>query len=137
MRKSVIFKFPAELIPVSEEDGILSTTGALWFRDLLNKVPHLEVDNDLLQEDWGVAILARRNNKRFWIGLNFWDENTWLAHFHHRTFALLQRLTGTSELNNLVFAFHDILKAEAQVSGIEWYEQKNLAIPGSQSSPTP
>src|SRR6266480_712439 len=106
MRTNVRFRHPAEFVPVSDEDGILAVSGAQWFVSLLRRVPGLEIDDELCQEDWGVVAFVRRHQKHFWIGLSFWPdgEHTWLAHVHHRSFAWLQRLSpsGKIELNRLV-----------------------------------
>ena len=75
------------------EDGgdLLAVRGAQWFASLLQRVPGLQIDEHLCQEDWGVVCFVRRNQKKFWIGLNAWDsEGAWLAHFHHGSFAWLQ-----------------------------------------------
>ena len=73
MRTNVTFRHPAEFVPVSDADGILAVGGAQWFAALLRRVPALEVDEDLCQEDWGVVLLVRRNQRKFWIGLSAWD----------------------------------------------------------------
>jgi hypothetical protein len=129
MRNNVTFRHPAMFVPVSESDGVLSTIAAEWFVELLKRVRTLEVDTDLCQEDWGVVIFARRNRKRFWIGLSPWSESGfWLAHFHHHSFAWLQRLSdsGNREFDRLVMDFHDVLAAEPAVTQIAWYREKDM-----------
>src|SRR6516162_6681702 len=98
MRTNVTFRHPAEFVPLSVEDGILAVSGAQWFAALLRRIRGLEIDEDLCQEDWGVVFFARRNQKKFWIGLSAWDsEGAWLAHFHHGSFARLQRFSSSGK----------------------------------------
>jgi hypothetical protein len=117
MRANVTFRHPAEF--VGDEDdggGVLAVRGAEWFAALLRRVPGLELDDDFCQEDWGVVFFARRKQKKFWIGLSGWDvEGAWLAHFHHGSFAWLQRFssTGKSELKRLLVDVHDVLAPRA------------------------
>src|SRR5689334_22419672 len=70
VRINVTFRYPAEFVPLSDEDGILAVPGAEWFVKLLRRVPGLELDEQLCQEDWGVVIFGRRAAKKFWIGLS-------------------------------------------------------------------
>ena len=83
MRTNVTFRHPGEFVRLSDEDGILAVSGAQWFATLLRRVPGLEIDEDLCQEDWGVVLFARRNGKKFLIGLSAWDKGALLAHFHN------------------------------------------------------
>ena len=55
MRTNVTFRHPAKFVAFSDEDGVLAASGAGWFVDLLRRVPALEVDDDLCQEDWGIV----------------------------------------------------------------------------------
>src|SRR5687768_8224690 len=116
MRNNVTFRYPAEFVTVSEDDGILSVAGADWFVSLLRRIAGLSVRSELCQEDWGVVVFAERGGKRFWIGLSFWpeDEPAWLAHFHHHSFAWLQRWSaaGKRELERLVSDFQSVLASE-------------------------
>lgn len=141
MRNNVTFRFPAEFVPVSDEDGILSTAGADWFVSLLRRVAGLSVQSELFQEDWGVVIFAERDGNRFWIGLSLWpeDEPAWLAHFHHHSFAWLQRWSaaGKRELERLVSDFHSVLASEPAVRDIAWYRERDMSRADVQSSPTP
>jgi hypothetical protein len=141
MRNNVTFTYPVSFLCVSNEDGVLSISSAQWFVSLLRRIPGVEVESDLCQEDWGVVVFARRNQKRFWIGLSVWPagDHAWLAHFHHHSFAWLQRLTaaGGRELDRLVTDFHQVLTAEPAVSGITWYWEQDMskAHPGGSPSP--
>jgi hypothetical protein len=130
MRTNVSFRHPAEFVAVSDEDGILAVAGAQWFVSLLRRVPDLQIEAGLVQEDWGVVMRARRAKKSFWIGLSMWPEgeHAWLAHFHHGSFAWLQRLgsSGASELQRLIFDVHGVLVSEAAVSDIVWYEESQM-----------
>ena len=140
MRTNVTFRHPAEFVPVSDADGILAVDSAHWFAALLRRVPGLQIDDDSCQEDWGVVFFARRDQKKFWIGLSAWDtENAWLAHFHHGSFAWLQRFTssGTIELQRLLSEFHAVLAGEVAVSNIKWYEESEISKAQPAGFPTP
>jgi hypothetical protein len=140
MRTNVTFRHPAEFIG-DEEDlgGILAVRGATWFAELLRRVPGLQVDDDLCQEDWGVVVFARRNSKSFWIGLSFWDDGAWLAHFHHGSFAWLQRLmsSGRNELARLLTDAHRVLAEEPAISEIAWHEESEMSEPQPAGFPAP
>jgi hypothetical protein len=130
MRTNVTFHHPAEFVSLSDQDGILAVGGAQWFVALLLRVPDLQIDDGLCQEDWGVVVFARRNQKKFWIGMSAWDaENTWLAHFHHGSFAWLQRFSssGKDELQRLLSDVHAVLADEPAVSDIVWYEESQMS----------
>ena len=138
MRTYVSFQHPAEFVPVSKEDGIGAVGGAQWFVSLLQRVPGLQLDKGLCQEDWGVVAFARRNEKRFWIGLSMWPdgEHAWLAHVHHGSFAWLQRITpsGKKEMRQLLTDIHDVLASELAVSAITWYEESEMGKAHPQGS---
>ena len=76
------------------------------------------------------SVSAGAAQKKFWIGLSMWPEgeHAWLAHFHHGSFAWLQRfaVTGQSELQRLVADFHRVLTSEPAVSDIVWYEESQM-----------
>ena len=141
MRTNVVFNHPAQFVPVSPDDGVLSVAGADWFVSLLKQVPELEVDTKLCQEDWGVVVFARRNDKRFWIGLSLWpdERQVWLVHFHHHSFAWLQRWTaaGKNELQQLVLAAHAVFCRDTEVSGISWYYEHDIGRPDADGSEDP
>lgn len=140
MRTNVTFRYPAEFVPVSDEEGILAVGGAHWFVALLRRLPGLQIDDELCQEDWGVVLFARHEQKKFWIGLSSWDfEHTWLAHFHHDSFAWLQRLgsSGKSALQRLLSDVHEILAREPAVSDIIWYEESQMGKLRPAGFPTP
>jgi hypothetical protein len=128
---NVTFRYPAEFVPMPGTEDILATDGAQWFASILRSVPGLQIVDELCQEDWGVAISARRNGKQFWIGLSLGpdSDHSWLAHVHHGSFAWLQRLTpsGKSEIRRLVSDIHDSLSASSSVSAITWYEESEMA----------
>jgi len=139
MRTHVTFRHPAEFVPFSDEDGILCVKGAEWFAAILRRVPGLEIENDFCQEDWGVVFFTRRNKKQFWIGLSFWDEGEWIAHFHHGSFAFFQwfSTSANNELKRLLSDAHHELILEQAITDIAWYEEKdmNKAKPMSFSTP--
>lgn len=140
MRTHVTFRYPAEFDSDSDEAGILAVSGAQWFVPLLRRVANLQIDDELGQEDWGVMLDARREDKKFWIGLSMWEgENSWLSHFHHDSFAWLQRLSssGKRELQRVLCDFHAVLASEPAVSDIVWYEEKELKKARPAGFPTP
>jgi hypothetical protein len=124
----VTFRHPAEFVDAGE--GILAGSGAQWFAALLLRVPGLEIEGDLCQEDWGVGVFARRNRKKLSIDLSFWDEGRWLAHFHYRPFAWLQRLgsSGKNELKRLLADVHEVLVSEAAISDIAWWRTPEVPM---------
>jgi len=125
-RRYVTFRHPAEFVDAGE--GILAVSGAQWFAGLLLRVPGLEIRDDC-QEDWGVVFFARRNRKEFRIGLSFWDEGAWLAHFHHGLWVPWRRVSwfqplsssGKNEFKRLLADVHEVLVSEAAVSDIGWW----------------
>src|SRR5438309_4777513 len=131
MRTNVAFRHSAEFVSLAEEDGILAVGGAAWFVALLERVPGLQREAELCQEDWGVVVFVARNRKRFWVGLSAWPEgeHAWLAHIHHRSLPWLQRLTssGKAELQRLASDFDAVLAGEPSVSSIEWYREGEMA----------
>jgi hypothetical protein len=141
MRTNVIFRYPAEFVLLSPEDGILSVDGVDWFVSLLQRIPGLQIEPELCQEDWGVVAFAQRNGKRFWIGLSSWpdEEQMWLAHFHHHSFAWLQRWTtsGKDELQQLVLAAHAALCGDSTVSRLAWYRERDITKAHAHGSPSP
>lgn len=141
MRTNVTFRHPAKFVGDEEDDGgILAVRGALWFAALLRRVPGIELNADLLQEDWGVVFLAQRNQKRFWIGLSAWNsEGAWLAHFHHGTFAWFQKFSsiGKNELQRLLVDLHNVLLNEPAVTEIAWHEESEMSKPEPAGFPTP
>ena len=141
MRTNVTFQHPAEFVPVSEEDRVLAIRGAQWFVSLLRRVPDLQIDDKLCQEDWGVVIVVRRNQRQFRIQLGMWPEgeHSWFAHVHHGVYSWLQRLSssGKTELKHLVSDIHATLAGEAAVSAITWYELGEMGKPLSHGFPSP
>lgn len=141
MRTNVTFRHPAEFVGDSEDGGgILAVSGAHWFATLLTRVPALQIDEDLCQEDWGVVLFARRNQKKFWIGLSAWDsEGAWVAHFHHGSFAWFYSLTSSVEdgLSQLLVDVHNVLANEPVVSNIAWHEESEMSKPKPFGFPMP
>lgn len=130
MRTHVIFKHSATFVPLSPEDCILSVDGADWFVRLLQQIPELQTDPKIIQEDWGVVIFARRNGKRFWIGLSSWPDNErmWMAHFHHRSLAWQQwSSSGKRELQRLVLEAHEALSGDPSVAHLAWHFERDMA----------
>jgi hypothetical protein len=140
MRTFITFQHPAEFVAVSDEDGVLAVSGAQWFATLLRRIPEIQVEEDLCQEDWGVVFFVRRNQKKFWIGLSAWDaEGSWLAHFHHGSFAWLQMFSssGKKELKRLLADVHDVLTSEPTITEIAWYEESEMSKPQPTGFPIP
>jgi len=141
MRTNVTFRHPAEFVEDSGDgSGVLAVRGAQWFAALLRRVPGLELDEDFCQEDWGVVFFARRNQKKFWIGLSAWDsEAAWVAHFHHGSFAWMQWFSsaGTNKLKRLLADVHDVLTSEPAITEIAWHEEGEMNKPEPVRFPTP
>ena len=141
MRTNVTFRHPAEFVPVSEDDGILAATASGWFVELLQRIEGLEIGSPLIQEDWGVVVIAERDNCRFWIGVSLWPEgeSAWLAHVHHRTFAWLQRLSshGRKELLRFAIDLHAVLESDQAVRDVSWYRQADMARANPPGASTP
>ncbi|MGN6725083.1 MAG: hypothetical protein ACTHLZ_04135 [Tepidisphaeraceae bacterium] len=140
MRTSVTFQHPAAFVPVSDEEGVLATRGAGWFVELLRKVPGVEVDGELCQEDWGVVVFVRRRRRTFWIGLSRGTPTgPWLAHVHHGSWAWWQRFSpaGKSEFASLLAELHRVLASDPMVSGIGWHEEKAMRdrVPSAFATP--
>ena len=125
-RTYVTFRHPAEFVPYG--DGVVAVDGAQWFAALLRSVPGLAIEDDLRQEDWGVVVSARRNRKKVWIDLSYWDEGAWLAHIHRD--AWFQRLSssGQNELKRLLADVHEVLTSEAAISDIAWWRDPEVPM---------
>jgi hypothetical protein len=128
MRTYVTFRHPGPFKRLSDDDGILSVKGADWFVALLRQVRDLELRAELCQEDWGVVAFAARAATRFWIGLAAEEDQSWMAHFHHGSWAWLQRFNSSAnrELQRLVQDFHEVLAHEAAVGAITWYREDDV-----------
>jgi hypothetical protein len=139
VRTNVTFQHPAEFVPVSEDEGILSVAGVAWFLELLARVEGIEVVGDPIQEDWGVVAFARRGDCRFWIGISFWDEGAWLVHVHHHSSAWLQRMSskGKTGLSDLCSELHKALKSAEGVREVSWHVESDLRRPGVSGAATP
>ncbi len=63
----------------------------------------------------------------------------WLAHFHHHSFAWLQRwsASGKRELERLASDFHSVLASEPTVRDIAWYHESDMRRADAPSSTTP
>ncbi len=140
-RNNVTFKHPAKFIPLSGSEHILAISGADWFVSLLQRVDGLSVQSELCQEDWGVVIFVERGGRCFWIGLGLCpeEEPAWLAHFHHTSFAWLQRwnAAGKLEFERLVSDFNSVLTKEPAVREIAWYHESEMRGAPGTGSPTP
>ncbi|HJT33222.1 MAG TPA: hypothetical protein VJ783_14355 [Pirellulales bacterium] len=140
MRTNVTFRHPTEFVPFSDDEGILAVSGAQWFASLLQRVPGLQVNEDLCQEDWGVVFFAQRNRNKFWIGLSAWDvDGAWNAHVHHGSFAWSQWFSssGKNELGRLLADLHKVLASETAISQIAWHEESEMKTPHPVGFPTP
>ncbi len=141
MRTNVTFRYPAVFIPVSEAEEILSVSGVDWFVSLLRRIDGLSIERELCQEDWGVVVFVTRAGKHFWLGLTQWpdEEQAWLVHFHHHSFAWLQRfsMAGKHELERLIRDFHAMFANDSSVGGIAWYFEKDMrgVLPPGASEP--
>lgn len=128
MKTNVSFICAEEFVSFSDEDGILSVDGAAWFVAKLKKISDIEIDDTLRQEDWGVIVFAKRNRRKFWIGLSFYPEgeNCWLAHIHHASF--FQRFSGSAKsvFKELVRDLHAVLKTDLTVSRVRWITEADI-----------
>lgn len=139
MRHQVIFRHPAEFVPLSEDEGILGTNGAAWFVSILRGIPDLEIDEELVQEDWGVVVFVVRSERKFWIGISFLDESEWRAHVHHGVFSWFQHFTpsGRAAFRRLVVDLHEALARTPEVSAIAWCTQREVDSPPPRGVATP
>jgi hypothetical protein len=140
VRNNVTFRYPAEYIGTEEDNaGVLAVGGAGWFVHLLQRVEGLNLEPELCQEDWGVVVFGARGGKQFWIGLSGYDEELWIAHFHHASLAWLQRLSrsGNNELQRLITDFHEVLSNDKSASQIAWYAEHEMRKPKPRGFPTP
>ena len=141
MRTNVTFHHPAGFVADSQDGaGVLGVNGAHWFAEVLRRVPGLQIDEHLCQEDWGVVLFARRNHKKFWIGLSAFEaDGAWLAHFHHGSFAWLQWFSssGKDALKCLLADVHNVLASEPAISEIAWHEESEMNKPQPDSFPAP
>ena len=131
MRTFVTFHHPAPFVAVSEEDGVLAVAGADWFVSLLKRIDGLAVQEELIQEDWGVVLRAERSGQKFWIGLSMGPDTdvAWLAHVHHGSFAWFQWFSaaGKRALRQLVSDLHQVLTVEPSVSNVTWFRERDMA----------
>lgn len=129
-RNHVRFIHPAEQIFVSEDEGICSVEGAGWLAEIVQRIPELSVNSELLQEDWGAMVFAERHGARFWLGLNFGPngDDDRLAHAHHDCFLWPQWLTkkGIFEYRRLLEDVHNVLVADPNVSQVSWYFESDV-----------
>lgn len=145
MRDNVTFVHPAAFVGVSaEDDGILSVAGAEWFAAILRRIPGLEVQAELCQEDWGVVVFASRGPARFWIGLSLWPDTPqgWLAHLHVGPYSVFEHLRGAAKsaravLPTLARDLHRVLGADPAVSGVTWYREKEMGLPEPSGASAP
>lgn len=133
MRTHVTFRHPAHGVQLSDE-GILAANGAQWFAQLLSRVPDLEIEKDICQEDWGIVVFAQRGGKKYWIGLSFWSgDGAWIAHFHRR----LWQIDTKGDLARLISDAHAALANDPLAADIAWYEENELNKGQSRGNPTP
>ena len=141
MGTNATFRHPAQFVGDSEHGGdVVAVSGADRFAALLRRVPELQLGEHLFQEHWGSVFRARRQQKKFWIGLSTWDSNgAWVAHFHHGSFAWLQRfsLSGKQDLMLLLADFHCVLRGDPAITNIAWHEEREMSQPEPAGFPTP
>ncbi len=132
MRNTVTFQYPAPLIVVPGTEDVLSVEGAGWFLGLLGTTPGIELDQEVAQEDWGVAIFARHVGRRYWIGLSAMGEHEWLAHVHRHPFAWRQWFSpGGREARAVLVGGVDRALRTASARGLKWFDEsdRNLRAP--------
>jgi hypothetical protein len=121
MRSVVEFHYPAAYVAATAVDDILGIKGATWFVELLRQIPRIEIDPDLLQEDWGVVIYAQRDGRRFWIGLSGFGNDEWVAHVHHDAWLQRYAAAGKAAYNELVRELERALRA-AHATPMRWFD---------------
>jgi hypothetical protein len=84
--------------------------------------PGIDVERDLVQEDWGVVIYARLARHRHWLGLSFLDEHHWLAHVHRAPFAGM-----TAALDHAL--------RQGNASELKWFDERDSNLRSPASSP--
>lgn len=135
MRNTVQFSYAAPFVAAGS-DGIVGVAGAGWFVDLLQRIPGLEIDPELVQEDWGVVVLARRAGRRFWIGLGATEGHEWIAHVHHGPFAWLQRLASAGKAaRRALVAELDRALREGNAASLRWFDERDLNLAVASPSP--
>jgi hypothetical protein len=145
MRTTVSFEYPAPFVGADADGGgVLSVEGAGWFASLLSSIPELDVDSKLCQEDWGVVVFTKRQNKQFdfyfWDGLAEEPTRSWVAEVNYGDFFRLQRFIpgGKQELHRLVRDFNEALVRSPNVSNIAWFSSSLEAFsPKGQSFSAP
>jgi hypothetical protein len=137
MRTTVRFRHPAPLVVVSDEDGVLSVAGADWFLDALRTIPGIELDQRLVQEDWGVIVRAHRGGRRCRIGLSSaGHEHEWVAHICPRSFAWLERFSpGARAARIALIGEVDRALRAAHASGFRWFDESDLNLRAPAESP--
>lgn len=137
MRNTVSFHLAAPLAVVSDEDGVLRVAGADWFLDTLRTIPGIELDQRLVQEDWGVIVCAHRDGRRYRIGLSSaGHEHEWVAHVRPRSFAWVERFSpgGRAARTALIGEVDRALRA-AHASGLRWFDESDLNLRAPAESP--
>lgn len=136
MRNTVTFHHPAPAAVVPDEDGVLGIEGAGWFLDLLGTIPGIELERDVVQEDWGIVVRARRAGRSYWIGLSTMGKDEWVAHVHHDSFAWLQRFSagGRAARAALVGEVDHALR-RANASSLKWFDQSDVNLRAPAGSP--
>lgn len=130
MRTTVSFHHPASLVVVSDEDGVLSVAGAGWFLDTIRTIPGIELDQRLVQEDWGVIVRAHRGGRRYRIGLSSaGHEHEWVAQVRPRSFAWLERFSpGARAARAALLDELDRALRTAHASGLKWFDESDLNL---------
>jgi len=132
MRNTVSFRFPAPLIVLSDDDGVVSVQGAGWFLALVRTIPGLELEPAPVQEDWGVLVGARRAGRRYWIGLSSsGSEHEWIARVSHHSWLQRFRPEGRAAL---VGELDRALRA-ANASSLRWFDERDLNLRAPAETP--
>jgi hypothetical protein len=135
MKDHVQFEFPAPFMGSDEGDDVIGVEGADWFDTLLSRVTGFSRSGSPIQEDWGVVFFLTSEPYKFWVGLSWYGENSWIAHVHQSTLKFMLPFKGRNELTTLVEALDKVLQDEAQVANIRWCD--NRGIGGTEFSPHP
>jgi hypothetical protein len=135
MKDHVQFEFPAPFIGSGEGDDVIGVEGVDWFDTLLSRITGYARSGSPIQEDWGVVFNLTSESYKFWVGLSWYGENSWIAHVHQATLKFMLPFTGRNQLTALAEALDNVLHEEPRVTNVRWCD--NRGIGGTEFSPHP
>jgi hypothetical protein len=137
MRNTVSFQYRAPMVVVSDEDGVVGVEGAGWFLDIIRTIPGIDLDQSVVQEDWGVVIPARLAGRSYWIGLSSTgDEHDWVAHVRPHALAWLERFSPRARAARAALVGEvDRALRTAHASGLKWFDENDVNLRAPAKSP--